>query len=177
MRQWPKRPTSCLLLLPLATSCQFASCGSCQLAAFWQPDLSICSSTVSIRSCDRYLTFFGDQLTPTAAASKRGTAHNSCALLLSQSYVLERVLQILCRYDTRRQLIAANTCQGIQAAAAAAGVGCCNCHCRCLSFALANQDLSPANDTTWRGLARRSPGCQPRLAASLTVCYLHFGIE
>lgn len=71
--------------------------------------------------------------------------------------------------DTRRQLIAANTCQGIQAAAAAAagvvaaaaGVGCCNCHCRCLSFALANQDLSPANDTTWRGLARpASSGCQ-----------------
>lgn len=164
---------------------QVACCGCCchlPQVASWQPDLSICSSTVSIRSCDRYLTFFGDQLTP--LGRQRQLPPREAQLIIPAPCCFHRVM---CRSvyfrscaDTRRQLIAGNTCQGIQAAAAAAGVvvagaaaaagvGCCNCHCRCLSFALAKQDLSPANDTT-----RRSPGCQVRCPVWLLDCFVIF---
>lgn len=133
------------------------------------------------------------------ACCSGGTTHNSCALYLSQSYALRSCAdmdsgimpQTEWGMPAQAGSSSRNGFQGtptasqvscwccsaaagvVAGAEAAAGVGCCNCHCRCLSFALANQDLSPAH-TTRRGAAFTWLLSGWRC---LLDCYLHFGIE
>lgn len=187
--------------LPLAASCQLWQLPVAATRSVHMRRRAQCAA-VSIRSCDRYLTFFGDQLTLHAArggSCSGGTTHNSCALYLSQSYALRSCAdmdsgimpQTEWGMPAQAGSSSRNGFQGtptasqvscwccsaaagvVAGAEAAAGVGCCNCHCRCLSFALANQDLSPAH-TTRRGAAFTWLLSGWRC---LLDCYLHFGIE
>lgn len=130
--------------LPLAASCQLWQLPVAATRSVHMRRPAQCAA-VSIRSCDRYLTFFGDQLTLHAARGgsccllaccSGGTTHNSCALYLSQSYALRSCAdmdsgimpQTEWGMPAQAGSLSWNDFQGILTASQ---VGCCCCWCCC----------------------------------------------
>lgn len=186
--------------LPLAASCQLWQLPVAATRSVHMRRRAQCAA-VSIRSCDRYLTFFGDQLTLHAAACllrcSGGTTHNSCALYLSQSYALRSCADmdsgIMPQTEWGMPAQAGSSSRnGFQGIPAASQVSCCSALLLLLLVLLPRLKLRLAWGVaiviagvcrlhwptkichlhTRHDAARRSPGCCLVGAACLTVIFI-----